>query len=456
MKKIFSVVSAILLISSFLFMPVLAHKNNKSYGDVPKSKDAITLDGDKDAVYDKGLILPVDLDKLYGDDGCSARGTAYLLWQDGFLYVFAEIKDPYVMPQGDYVDQSGQPWMTDSLEVFLDPSNSLEDDAFDQYRIDAYGYRSFELRATGDRASSYNEDESVANGIFEGKAKLVSGGYNVEFKIPITKGAGSDIGMLLQINDMDDSGNRTLAFTRASAPVENEMSWFPVNADYIVLSANEVTAASAVVPAGSGTNIAAQANVTTSSDYNEDYAGILCVHEGEAEHDTGTEWASAGELNPWIKFDFTNSVWINKIILCDRSNTADWSKIVTITFSDGSNIVTGELDDLGAPYTVDFDPKNVTWVQFDVTEAGDDTLNNGFGRISIYDTVAPAVPVAPAPNEVVPAPAPLAVGGGGDNAPSHVPEPVPATGDCGIILAVLALIGSTAAIFVLKIKKNRI
>ena len=205
---------------------------------------------------------------------------------------------------------------------------------------------------------------------------------------------------------------------------------------------------------GAGANITGDATITTSSDYNEDYAGITCVHEGIAEHDQGTEWASAGELNPWIKFEYASDVWIGKIILCDRSNTTDYSKIVTITFSDGSSIVTPELDDYGDPYTVEFDPKNVTWVQFDVTEAGEISLNNGLGRVSIYDADAPAAP------EPEPEPEPVAAV---EEAPAPVvvaPAPVvaaPQTSDSSVMMLVasLLLVGTGVVTFNKLRVKNR-
>ena len=195
-----------------------------------------------------------------------------------------------------------------------------------------------------------------------------------------------------------------------------------------------------------GANITGDATITTSSDYSEDYAGITCVHEGIAEHDQGTEWASAGEMNPWIKFEYASEVWVGKIIVSDRSNTTDWSRIVTITFSDGSSIVTPELDDEGEPYTVEFDPKNVTWVQFDVTEAGEISLNNGLGRVSIYDADAPAAP------EPEPEPEPAAAV---EEAPAPVvaaPAPViaaPQTSDSSVMMFVasLLLIGAGVVTF---------
>jgi len=240
MKRIVSLGIAVMLLAMILITPAVAHKDNASYGEVPKSADAITLDGDKDAVYDKGLKLNLVRQQVYDDPPTTTTGDAYIVWQDGFLYIFAEVKDSYLMPVDSYANQSGEPWMTDSFEAFLDFENNLDGNESEQFRIDAYGYRSFEFRASSGE-SSYGQDENVADGKFEGKAKIVSGGYNVEFKIPMTKAAGANVGMLLQINDMqDDDSTRCMVFSASST--DEAKSWEPATYDYIVLSADEVTA----------------------------------------------------------------------------------------------------------------------------------------------------------------------------------------------------------------------
>lgn len=240
-KKTIVFMTVSILLFSIFTLQIMAHKDNKSYGDVPKSADAIVIDGVKDAVYDKSLIIPI---KLGTGNETPVSGVGYLLWQDGFIYIFVDVADPYIMPRDKYGDESGQPWMTDSPEAFFDWNNNLTDNEFDQFRIDAYGWRSFEFRATtGD--SSYGKDENVADGVFEGKAVIGGAGYQVEFKIPLPagKGAGSDIGFLFQINDQDADDRHSIAFSTPSTTAGyKELSWLPGEADYIVLSANEVTA----------------------------------------------------------------------------------------------------------------------------------------------------------------------------------------------------------------------
>ncbi|MCL2814473.1 MAG: NPXTG-anchored protein [Oscillospiraceae bacterium] len=246
MKKTIAILTAAVLLISLMAVPAMAHKDNASYGDVPKSADPIVLDAQKDAVYDKGLKL--DITRKYEpydwSPDTTSTGAAWILWQDGFLYLYAEINKAIgaLLPQGDYADQSGQPWMTDSLEIFLDWPNDSEGGEFDQYRIDAYGYRSFQNNFTGE--NSYGDEEKASDGIFEGKAKIIdNNNYAVEFKIPLQTNPGS-IGFLLQINEMWDESTRSVVFSGSSTG--NANSWVPIECDFIVLASTEVTAVVAV------------------------------------------------------------------------------------------------------------------------------------------------------------------------------------------------------------------
>ena len=158
-----------------------------------------------------------------------------------------------------------------------------------------------------------------------------------------------------------------------------------------------MSAASVSAIADVGSNISHLATITASSYFNEDYAPHWAAHEEEAVHEIQTEWASAGESYPWIRFEYDEPVWIDRIVIADRANLADWAIMVNITFSDGSSIEAGELENDGYPYTVTFEPKQITWVQIDVTES--EGPNIGFGRVSIH--VAEAPPEEPEPVEPV-------------------------------------------------------
>ena len=249
MKRFITIAAAILLLAALSLTPVLAHKDNASYGSVPKSADAITIDGNKDDIYDKGLVVPMNRQyEGFGDAETDTRGTAWVLWQDGFLYVFGEIKQSFLQDFGEAEErQSNTPWECDSLEVFIDFSNEADGGDCDQFRIDAWGYRSFEQRTTtGD--NSYGGDASTADGVFEGAAKINGTNYNVEFKIPFQHpaDAGSKLGFLLQINDMTSDGPRSMVFSPTSTG--ESRSWQAEEYDYIELIADTVTAVAAPEP----------------------------------------------------------------------------------------------------------------------------------------------------------------------------------------------------------------
>lgn len=81
-----------------------------------------------------------------------------------------------------------------------------------------------------------------------------------------------------------------------------------------------------------------------------------------------TEWASNGELTPWIKFDFGTQVkTLNKVTLYDRPNTTDNISAGRLDFSDGTFVNVGALPTDGSALEVVFPTRSVTWVKFIVT-----------------------------------------------------------------------------------------
>jgi Domain of unknown function (DUF1083). len=232
MKKLLVVALAIAIMMS---ISVFAAPNGKSLGDVPVTSDDIAVDGVKDAVYDKGLILKVDTrgpDSAHASEpDTSTTGVVYVVYSNGFLHIFGEMTDSVIVPQ-DEAKQVNEPWMTDSLEVFVDYGNKAETPL--QYRIDAYGYPSYQFPD----ANSYGADKAGTEGKFEWAANQNGTGFVTEFKIPATLAAGDQIGFLLQINDMVDESTRACVYVKSSLEPD---SWTPDLYDYIVLSADSVT-----------------------------------------------------------------------------------------------------------------------------------------------------------------------------------------------------------------------
>ena len=115
-----------------------------------------------------------------------------------------------------------------------------------------------------------------------------------------------------------------------------------------------------------GGNIAPIAKVTVSSAYNADYGGSKAVDGISNVHGSG-EWASAGEVNPWIELKWEEAKKVNKVSLYDRINLDDNALTGILRFSDGSVIQVDSIAADGAVKDIVFDEKTITWVKFEVT-----------------------------------------------------------------------------------------
>lgn len=227
MKKTLQILACLVMAALMTLLPVLAVEEGVSYGDVVKSPAAIVLDAEKDAAYDYALKIHQDRKHYENEPDTATNGDSYILWADGFIYVYGEITDATIVPVTEDI-QSNTPWMADSLEVFLDVDNDGADPM--QYRIDYTGRPSFQFTD----ANSYGADASIADGIFEYAAKVTATGYAVEFKIPHASGKiGETIGLQLQINDMADEATRTCVFPPNSL---GGGSWDVTMYDFIVLA----------------------------------------------------------------------------------------------------------------------------------------------------------------------------------------------------------------------------
>ncbi|QGQ99051.1 hypothetical protein EHS13_31330 [Paenibacillus psychroresistens] len=128
-------------------------------------------------------------------------------------------------------------------------------------------------------------------------------------------------------------------------------------------------------------SIASSATFTASSEFSAAYAKTKAADGIIGVHDSG-EWASAGETTPWITLTWSSSKTINNIKLYDRPNSTDTINAGTLSFSDGSAIAVGALDNAGAMKDVSFSNKTVTWVKFTVTSGAG--TNVGLSEIQVY------------------------------------------------------------------------
>lgn len=129
---------------------------------------------------------------------------------------------------------------------------------------------------------------------------------------------------------------------------------------------------------------------TASSEYSDDYPAKN-VHDGCASGGAteGADWASDGELDPWVQLDWPRQIRSDRVVLSDRTTEDDVNGGV-LTFSDGSKVEVGDIPAKG-PVTVRFPMRTFDWVRFS-TEGGTG-YNNGLKEFEVH--AVPSAPEAP-------------------------------------------------------------
>lgn len=135
-------------------------------------------------------------------------------------------------------------------------------------------------------------------------------------------------------------------------------------------------------------NIAANATVTASSSFNNQYKASN-VTDGLIGVANKGEWACKGFTIdwgyvdfPWIQLDWKQPQSIDKIILFDRPSSDEHIASGKLIFSDGSEIWVNEIPNDGSAKLIKFDKKNVTSVRFVTTDG--DGKDLGFSEIEVY------------------------------------------------------------------------
>jgi len=134
-------------------------------------------------------------------------------------------------------------------------------------------------------------------------------------------------------------------------------------------------------------NIAKDASVTVSS-HLEGNEGANLV-DGMIRLDGMGEWACIGERKawgantlPWFQLDWRKARSINSIVLYDRPGLNEHTAGGVLKFSDGSEIRVGTIPNNGDAKRVDFPPKEIKWVRFEVTDG--EGLNLGLSEIEVF------------------------------------------------------------------------
>ena len=124
-----------------------------------------TIDGQADKIWQNATEISTNR-FAFGSSGAKAK--VKLLWDAGYLYVYATVTDPVLSKA------SANPWEEDSVEIFVDANHAQTS----SYQADDAQYR-----INFDNEVSVGGTTSTANVV--SRTRLVSGGYIVEAAIRV-------------------------------------------------------------------------------------------------------------------------------------------------------------------------------------------------------------------------------------------------------------------------------
>jgi hypothetical protein len=151
---------------------------------------------------------------------------------------------------------------------------------------------------------------------------------------------------------------------------------------------NTTRGVSLTVQASSYGNIASLATVTASSEtpaYGQLAIKAVDGHPGGYPGDVTQEWASRGErAGAWLRLSWALPYLVDRVVLYDRPNTADQITAATLTFSDGSTVSVGPLNNTGVATAYSFTPRVTTSLTMRVDQVSSSTGNVGLSEIEVY------------------------------------------------------------------------
>lgn len=165
-------------------------------GDRTIYKHTPTIDGVMDEEYKKSAIVASGTPFYPSSTAQSdVTATAYLLWDDSYLYVYVEVSDPNVISKGtQWVNDTSTPWDNDDVEVYFSDSGV---EGGKKVAVDAYGIACYTVgmeRPDYPYATklTYNgqpvDMSEIPNPIPLGYKHPNVNGFVIEMAIPITQG----------------------------------------------------------------------------------------------------------------------------------------------------------------------------------------------------------------------------------------------------------------------------
>jgi uncharacterized repeat protein (TIGR03806 family) len=137
-------------------------------------------------------------------------------------------------------------------------------------------------------------------------------------------------------------------------------------------------------------NVAPSASIVASSENSD--TGQLAIKAVDQvvdgwPGDFTREWATTGQgAGAWIELTWSTPHAVQGAVLHDRPGTNDHVLAGTLSFSDGTTVSVGALDNAGAAIRLSFASRTVTWVRFTVDAVASTTSNIGLAELEILGT----------------------------------------------------------------------
>ena len=149
-------------------------------------------------------------------------------------------------------------------------------------------------------------------------------------------------------------------------------------------------------------NVAPNASVTASSQNtaNDQLAvkavdGVIDGYPG----DYTREWATTGQgAGAWIMLTWSNPYIVDRVMLYDRPNGSDQILSATLSFSDGSTVAVGPLDNSGKAVEITFAPRTTSSVKLTVSSVSSSTGNVGLAEFKVFGTMGAGINLPPVAN----------------------------------------------------------
>ena len=101
------------------------------------------------------------------------------------------------------------------------------------------------------------------------------------------------------------------------------------------------------------------------------------------------EWATRTEgSGAWISLGWGSAYRVSEVVLYDRPNTNDNIRSATLSFSDGSTVAVGALNNDGSAVVVSFPEKVITGMTLTVNSVSASTVNVGLAEIEVFGVAA--------------------------------------------------------------------